>query len=218
MAAALLARSLSERPDKAADWLWAVMQYAEIPHLIDRLGRLAFDTLTVTGSALGFTRHLQKMIADDQSRAQAFAPLVKQERLPFGIARFAADIIQAMLSTGTDEEENAKLLNALSLCLSDAGDYTAALAAIREAERIYRRLAQDNPARFDPDLALSLNNLSNNLARAGDDANALLAIREAVDIRRMTGPAKTDMARVRQRKRVMVEREVPIRPLLAVRR
>jgi tetratricopeptide (TPR) repeat protein len=183
MAAALLVRSLSERSDKASDWLWAVMEYAEIPHLIDRLGRLAFDTLTVTGSALGFTRYLRKIIADDQSRAQAFAPLVKQKQWPFGIARFEADIIEALLRTST-EEENTKLLNTLSVCLSDDGDYAGALVAVREAERINRRLARDDPARFDSDLASTLNNLSNHLARAGDNANSLVAIQEAVDIRR----------------------------------
>jgi hypothetical protein len=133
------------------------MQYAEIPHLIDRLGRLAFDTLTVTGSALGFTRYLRKMIADDQCRAQIFAPLVKQKQLPFGIAHFAADIIQALLSTSADEEEKPKLLNTLSVCLSDAGDNAGALAAIRAAEGIYRELARQKSgalrsrSRIDPE-------------------------------------------------------------------
>jgi len=49
---------------------------------------------------------------------------------------------------------------------------------------IRRRLAQDNPARFASDLALSLNNLSNCLSDAGDRAGALAATRETVDIYR----------------------------------
>jgi hypothetical protein len=49
---------------------------------------------------------------------------------------------------------------------------------------IRRRLAQDHPARFAPDLALSLNNLSNCLSDAGDGGGALAAILEAVEIRR----------------------------------
>jgi hypothetical protein len=40
--------------------------------------------------------------------------------------------------------------------LSDAGDSDGALAAIREAVKTYRRLAQDNPARFASALERSL--------------------------------------------------------------
>jgi hypothetical protein len=68
--------------------------------------------------------------------------------------------------------------------MSDAGDGAGALAAIREAVEIRRRLAQENPARFAPDLAQSLNYLSADLSDAGDRAGALAAIREAVEIRR----------------------------------
>ncbi len=48
----------------------------------------------------------------------------------------------------------------------------------------YRRLAQETPARFAPDLATSLNTLSVHLSDASDGAGALAAIREAVEIRR----------------------------------
>ena len=70
MAAALLVKILSERPDKAPEWLWAVMEPAVTPQLIDRLGRLAFDAMTVTGSANGITRHLSEIIRNDFSRAR----------------------------------------------------------------------------------------------------------------------------------------------------
>jgi len=46
--------------------------------------------------------------------------------------------------------------NNLSNRLSDAGDGAGALAAIRQATDTYRRLAQDNPARFAPALERSL--------------------------------------------------------------
>jgi hypothetical protein len=75
-------------------------------------------------------------------------------------------------------------LNNLSNRLSDAGDGAGALVAIREAAEIRRLLAQANPSRFAPHLALSLNNLSNRLSDASDGAGALAAIREAVEIRR----------------------------------
>jgi len=77
-----------------------------------------------------------------------------------------------------------RALTNLSNRLSDAGDTAGALAAIREAVEIRRRLAQENAARFAADLALSLNNLSLRLSAAGDNAGALAAIREAVEIYR----------------------------------
>jgi hypothetical protein len=54
-------------------------------------------------------------------------------------------------------------------------------------------LAQANPARFEPDLALSLNILSNRLAASGDGTGALAANRDAVDISRRL--AQADPAR-----------------------
>ena len=52
-----------------------------------------------------------------------------------------------------------------------------ALAAIREVVDTYRRLAQENPARFASALAQSLNNLSLRLGETGDGAGALAASR-----------------------------------------
>jgi len=182
MAAALLVRILSERSDKAPEWLWAVMEGAVTPQLVDRLGRLAFDAMTVTGSADGLTRHLSEIIRNELSRAQKLELFAYERHLPFGLARLAADIIHALLTTSTDEANRANYLTNLSVRLSDAGDAAGALAAIREAVQIRHRLAQDNPARFAPDLAGSLNNLSNRLSDAGDGAGAFAAIREAVDI------------------------------------
>jgi hypothetical protein len=184
MAAALLLKILSERSDKAAEWLWAVIEGAVAAPLIDRLGRLAFDAMIVSGSALGITRYLRKIIADDPSRAFKLEFFSYENNLPFGLASFAAHITSALLGTVSDEATRANHLSNLSARLSDAGDAAGALAAIREAVEIRRRLARDNPARFAPDLAQSLNNLSNWLSDAGDDAGALAAIRDAVEIRR----------------------------------
>jgi hypothetical protein len=110
MAAALLVKTLSERSDKAPEWLWAVMEDAVPPQLIDRLGRLAFDAMTVTGTANGITRHLREVVGNDFSRAQKLALFAYEQRLPFGLARFTADIIQALLTTNTDEAERASHL------------------------------------------------------------------------------------------------------------
>ena len=71
------------------------------------------------------------------------------------------------------EPDLATSLNNLALCLGDAGDNTAALAASREAVEIRRRLAQTNPARFQPNLATSLYTLSLRLGHTGDNRAAL---------------------------------------------
>src|SRR3984893_16278743 len=81
MAAALLARILSERSDKAPEWLWAVMAGAVAPPLINRLGRLAFDAMTVTGSTSGITRHLSEIVRQDLSRAQKLAIIGYEDNL-----------------------------------------------------------------------------------------------------------------------------------------
>ena len=183
MAAGLLLKILSERSGKAPEWLWAVIEGAIAAPLIDRLGRLTFDAMIVTGSALGLTRYLRKIIADDPSRASKLEFISDEDNLPFGLASFAADIIRARLVAVSDEATRANHLNNLPARLSGAGDGDGALAVIREAVGAYRRLAQDNPARFAPALASSLNNLSLRLADAGDGAGALAlaAIREAAD-------------------------------------
>src|ERR1700722_11450287 len=58
------------------------------------------------------------------------------------------------------------------------------LRAIREAVDIYRRLAADFPATFNPDLAQSLNNLSLRLSDRDLQGNALRAVQEALKIHR----------------------------------
>jgi tetratricopeptide (TPR) repeat protein len=181
MAAALLAKTLSERSDKAPEWLWAVMEDAVTPQLIDRLGRVAFDAMTVTGSAAGITRHLGEIVRNDFTRARKLELFANERNLPFGLARFAADILQTLLITNVDEATRADLLNNLSNSLSNAGDAAGALAAIRQAVEIGHRLVRDNPARFAPLIAGSLITLSNQLDDAGDGAGALAAIREAAD-------------------------------------
>src|SRR5438552_11916923 len=106
------------------------MEHAVTPQLVDRLGRLAFDAMTATGSATGITRCLSEIIRNDPSRAQKLELLIHED-LSSVLARFAADITRALLTTGTDDA--GKHLNNLSVHLSNAGDAAGALAAIREA-------------------------------------------------------------------------------------
>jgi tetratricopeptide (TPR) repeat protein len=184
MAAALLVRVLSERPDRAPDWLWAVIEDAPASQLIERLGRLVFDTLTLNNSTAGITQHLAKVISGNPSRAHALEFFTHEVNLPFGLASFAADVTGVVLTSVTDKTVRARYLNDLSVHLSNAGGSARALEAACQAVAIQRELMQVDPTRYSPDLAISLNNLSGALSTTGDHEGALAAIREAVKIRR----------------------------------
>ncbi|HVB66456.1 MAG TPA: tetratricopeptide repeat protein [Acetobacteraceae bacterium] len=81
--------------------------------------------------------------------------------------------------------QRAANLGIVSGRLSETGDSAGALAAIREAVGISRRLTGENPEQlFAFSLAVNLHNLSVRLSEAGDSADALATIREAVDILR----------------------------------
>lgn len=86
----------------------------------------------------------------------------------------------------------ASALHGLSAYLAKTGENQAALAAIHEATRLNRALAETNPAAFNPDLARSLNDLSNYLAGVGDRQAALTAIQESATLHR--GLAETNPA------------------------
>jgi hypothetical protein len=166
MAAALLLKILSERSDKAAEWLWAVIEGAVSAPLIDRLARLTFDAMIVSGSALGLTRYLRKIIADDPSRASKLEFLSYENNLPFGLASLAADITRALLAAISDQATRASHLNHLRSpercrrrCRCLGGD--------PRGGRNPTSMAQDNPARFAPDLALSLARALDRLKEAG---------------------------------------------------
>ena len=86
-------------------------------------------------------------------------------------------------------------LNNLSNRLSGLGLREEALAAVREAVDLHRRLAAGRPDAFRPDLAMSLNNLSNHLSGLGLREEALAAVREAVDLRRGLAADRPDAFR-----------------------
>ncbi|WBB99575.1 tetratricopeptide repeat protein [Solwaraspora sp. WMMA2080] len=81
------------------------------------------------------------------------------------------------------------MLNTLGKQLSEAGRRDEALTATTEAADIYRRLAQANPAAYEPNLAGSLNNLGMMLSEAGRRDEALTATTEAADIYRRLAQA-----------------------------
>jgi hypothetical protein len=157
VAAELLHQILVDRPDRASDWLAAVL--ADPASLeIERLGRLAHDMATLHGpttSELG--NCLIQAVAHDPTRADLWrAILDTAASLPFRLAALAAKIGRTLLARpDLDETERASLLNNLSIGLSETGQFADALVTIREAVDIRRRLATANPARFEPDLAQS---------------------------------------------------------------
>jgi hypothetical protein len=63
--------------------------------------------------------------------------------------------------------------------LSGLGRRDEALTATQDAVGIRRRLAQDNPAAFEPDLATSLHSLAGKLSEQGRRKEALTATRAA---------------------------------------
>ena len=81
-------------------------------------------------------------------------------------------------------EQQAHWANNLSIRLSDVGERKAALVAAREAEKLYRALAEASPQAYTPRLAMSLNNLANILSKVGEQDEALVAAREAVELYR----------------------------------
>ena len=77
--------------------------------------------------------------------------------------------------------ERARLLGNLGVALSGLGQWEEALETAKEAADICRKLAENNPQAFLPDLASSLNNLGNMLSNLGRREEALEAAKEAAD-------------------------------------
>jgi tetratricopeptide (TPR) repeat protein len=179
-----------------AEWLWLSLQGLGAEDC-NRVGRLGYDIDIIYGHDDGkqFAIWLAECVGDDAQRAAALEPLVLPSPLPPALWRLAIRIYetlaeQALLQGPAADEDRARLLNNLSNRLSDSGDRAGALRAIEEAVEIYRRLAQAQPAAFEPNLAASLNNLSGQLSDSGDRAGALRAIEEAVEIRRRLAQAQ----------------------------
>jgi tetratricopeptide (TPR) repeat protein len=70
-----------------------------------------------------------------------------------------------------------------------AGRFDQGLACIDEAVRIYQDLAEADPTRFLPDLAISLNSQAELLRSAGRPTDGLAPITQAVRIYQALAPA-----------------------------
>ena len=115
------------------------------------------------------------------------------DAIPVGHPALAGAALAATrrLATSAERspEQQAHWANNLSIRLSDVGERAAALVAAREAEELYRALAEASPAAYTPDLAMSLTNLANRLSAVGERNEALVAAREAVRLRRALAEA-----------------------------
>jgi tetratricopeptide (TPR) repeat protein len=191
-AAALVFEVFASRDDKARDdsvpqWLWSALVGKTIDNA-ERLARLLYDVRTIYGTS-GMQRllgWLEAMVDETKHPGQTaeLRPIARYERLPSILAPLAVRILQVEMKAGLGTDEQAANLNAQGFMLAKVGDRIGALRADKEATEMYRRLAEAQPATFEPYLALSLNNVAVDLGRMGDHVGALPAIEEAVAIRR----------------------------------
>ena len=99
------------------------------------------------------------------------------------LLRVNVEAAQAALSSAPEDLPDglrAALLSDLGSSLAQLGDRGTACDRLREALTIYRRLAQAEPAAFEPDVAMTLNNLGTVLGELGDRAGARAAYEEAL--------------------------------------
>jgi hypothetical protein len=156
LAAELLAQVLAQRPDLAGEWLWTAIEKSR-EELTDRLGRLLYDLGRLSGARQAELREtLVRMVVGHPERTAALSFLAWERRLPVSLAPLAVAVCHDALMTVTEESERARWLHNLSNCLGNTGDVAGALEPIREAVAIRRRLAMQDPARFEPGLAQSL--------------------------------------------------------------
>jgi tetratricopeptide (TPR) repeat protein len=194
VAAELLRQVLVDAGGRSGEWMWETLAdkgvarpelFARRMHDMATLHGPAEDTLLAT---------FDRAISGKPKRALSWRAFLDSPAGGFRLSRAGVIVGRTLLhQRDLSEEDRAAVLNNLSVQLGNTGDGAGALAASHEAVDIRRRLAQANPARFEPELASSLNNLSVHLSDTGDGAGALVAIRKAVDICRRL--AQTNSAR-----------------------
>jgi tetratricopeptide (TPR) repeat protein len=189
VAAELLRQVIVDAGDRGPAWVWETLSDPGSLQ-VELIDRRLHDIVTLHGPAeLRLRDCMVASVTGRPERAQIWRVLSDSIERSFRLSPVSAAVGRGLWTqTQPGSEQRGHVLNNLSLHLRDAGDNAGALAVIREAVEIRRRLAQENAARFAPDLAGSLNNLSIQLSDAGDNAGALAAIREAVEIYRRLAP------------------------------
>ncbi|MFD6294312.1 tetratricopeptide repeat protein [Streptomyces sp. NPDC060235] len=113
--------------------------------------------------------------------------------LDAGMARVTQRLADHLLDTLEDPAERARILHALGMRYLNAGFFEQGLGPTQEAVGLYKRLAEENPSRFNPLLANSFNLLGINLSRSGRHVEALQATNDAVALYSRLSLAEPDL-------------------------
>ena len=178
---------IMEVPVSLPQWIVAAIVGRE-KAFNERLPRLLWDLEQVHGADTqareAFYQVLQEVVDLLPAGALEKIAFTLSEHDGHLIAPLHIAALKKLLSPDLPTAKRADLLNNLAVKLSEVGQRQEALEAIKEAVKIYRDLAEQNPKTFQPYLAVSLNNLVDPLSKMGQRQEALEAIKEAVEILR----------------------------------
>lgn len=151
---------------------------------LQRLIRLVFDEWTVLKNQqkTPLMYALQGYIEGNSQRCKSLETLVYLDNPTQVLLPLAITVSQQQLEDYDDLEQQARILNNLSVRFAEAGEHQQGLEASQRSVEIYEKLAEQNFATYALDLAMSLNNLSNRLAQAGERQRGMEAIQRAAEI------------------------------------
>ncbi len=190
----VLTRIAQRYKEKGEPWLEQTLN-----HDPDRLIPMAVQVAQETGDPIGRVaakvleahpdRELARRMHDDLP-----IETTALRELALVITEILYKAAKARLEKGEPdaEQEVAMLANNLGNRYSNLGRREEALKATEEAVKIRRKLAENRPDAFLPDLASSLNNLGMMYSNLGRREEALKATEEAVKIRRKLAENRPD--------------------------
>ena len=200
-ALAILGRLIDAAPlvPLAASWVAALISSDQ-----ERLRAAMTKTLEVVPSSPEIDVQLARSAVGCQLDAYTVAQmlrLIQVGALPrTRVALSKVRVRQLVASRSGDvlaEFELGQAIDALEISLRQVGNTSEAVLWSAEPIHIYRRLAQNNPARFDPYLAIALGNHAAELIDAGGrTASARTNLEEALGLHRrvaMTHPGVYDV-------------------------
>ena len=218
-AAALVFQVLDELSEEAPAWLWAALDSSSIDVSFGRLARIAYDAeRTLNASAAPFERWLRDAIGSNAAHAARLEAACADPVLPQVLLTTAIHVWSVLIQTAEDDTRRAHLLCNLAVHLAAVGQRAEALTKSGDAVATYRRLADINPATYEPHLARSLNNHAVRLADAGQRDEALEMSGHAVTIYRRSGDTNAQPPRTgdssREREYVLALKDSLMRALI----
>ena len=196
--AALLYDVLSDRSDKAPDWLWIALSHGKNfaqDNLVDRLGRLIYDVSTVCiGKDMKFVEWLLEMIRDNPERAHLLESVVLEEYPPDSVLPLSIEVNRYMASEDNVAPEiRAERLTNLALHLVRGKRHTEAEKLASEAVCILRERGASGK-----DCQKSLANALRVLSMSSESMNSTKAVNfaeEATGVYRMLSEEDTENLR-----------------------